>query len=115
MTDKIVLDNSARSTFRTCQRKYFYQNIKGLQPDFGSTALRFGSAYHAMQEGYHAWVKENELLKVQNKAEASLIYSELNILNKAMTLASFELMGDANLINIETELYQKYSQIQLNL
>ncbi len=60
MTEKqIVLDNSARSTFCTCKKKYFYQNIQGLQSNYGSTALRYGSCWHAIQEGYHRWVMEN--------------------------------------------------------
>jgi zinc protease len=46
-----------------------------------------------------------ELKKVQNKIEANLIFSEINILNKAMNLAFFEMLGDANLINLETEKY----------
>ena len=58
-------------------------------------------------------VENNELKKVQNKVEANLIYSELNILNKAMNLASFELLGDANLINSETMNYQNISPLQI--
>lgn len=52
-------------------------------------------------------VEAEELKKVQNKVEANLVYSEINILNKAMNLAYFELLGDVNLINLETESYQK--------
>ena len=37
-----------------------------------------------------------ELQKVKNKIESNLIFSEINFLNKAMNLASFELLGDAN-------------------
>ncbi len=57
--EKLVLDNSARSTFKQCKRKYFLQNIHGLQSNYGSTALRYGSTWHGIQEGYHQWVKEN--------------------------------------------------------
>jgi predicted Zn-dependent peptidase len=55
----------------------------------------------------HQAINEAELNKVKNKVEANLIYSEINILNKAMNLAYFELLDDANLINTETEQYQK--------
>lgn len=58
-------------------------------------------------------VDEEELQKVKNKVEANLVYSEINILNKAMNLAYFELLGDANLINKETENYQKVTTGQL--
>lgn len=58
-------------------------------------------------------IDEHELKKVQNKVEANLIYSEINILNKAMNLAYFELLGNANLINVETENYQKVTPEQI--
>ena len=48
-----------------------------------------------------------ELQKVKNKIESNLIFSELNILNKAMNLAYFELVEDADLINKEAQFYQE--------
>lgn len=48
-----------------------------------------------------------ELQKLKNKIESSLEYSEVNILHKSMSLAYFELLGDANLINREAQEYQK--------
>ena len=59
MSEGLVLDNSKRSTFCSCKMKYFLQHIKGLQPDFGSTALRYGSTWHAIQEGYYGWIIKN--------------------------------------------------------
>ena len=50
---------------------------------------------------------QRELQKIKNKIESSLEYSEVNILHKSMSLAYFELLGDANLINKEAESYQK--------
>lgn len=50
-------------------------------------------------------VSPYELEKVKNKIEASLIYSEVNILNKAMNLAYHELLGDGENINNETAKY----------
>ena len=52
-------------------------------------------------------ISERELQKWKNQVESTLVFSETNILNKAMNLAFFELMGDAELINQETELYQQ--------
>ncbi|MDF2433888.1 MAG: zinc protease [Mucilaginibacter sp.] len=48
-------------------------------------------------------VPADELTKVQNKIESTAIFSEMALLDKAMNLASFELLGDADLINHETE------------
>lgn len=52
---------------------------------------------------------ERELTKIKNKLESILEFSEMSVLNKAMNLASYELMGDASLINKETEKYLKVS------
>ncbi|WP_294596823.1 pitrilysin family protein [uncultured Rikenella sp.] len=46
-------------------------------------------------------VGDYELEKVKNKFEATQIFSELNVLNKAMNLAYFEMLGDAALIDTE--------------
>lgn len=50
-------------------------------------------------------VEEKELKKVQNKIEATLEFSEINIMNKALNLAVSELFGDADLANHEAEKY----------
>lgn len=52
-------------------------------------------------------IDSRELQKLKNKVESSLEYSEVNILHKSMSLAYFELLGDANLINKEADEYQK--------
>lgn len=53
---------------------------------------------------------ELELQKYKNKIESLLIFSESNVLNKAINLAYFELIGDANLINTEKAEYLKVSR-----
>ncbi|BAU55003.1 M16 family metallopeptidase [Mucilaginibacter gotjawali] len=50
-------------------------------------------------------VPADELTKVQNKIESTMIFSEMALLDKAMNLASFELMGDADMLNHETAKY----------
>jgi hypothetical protein len=57
MTEPIILDNTKRSTFRQCKRKYFLQHVKGQQSNFGSTAIRYGVCWHGIQEGFHNYVK----------------------------------------------------------
>jgi predicted Zn-dependent peptidase len=47
----------------------------------------------------------DELTKVQNKIESTMIFSEMALLDKAMNLAQFELYGDADMLNHETEKY----------
>ena len=52
-------------------------------------------------------IPEKELLKYKNKVESTLVFSEISILNKAINLAFFELLGDIDLINREKEIYQE--------
>ncbi len=59
-------------------------------------------------------VPERELQKLKNKVESTLQFSELNILNKAINLAFFELLGDAGIINQEARLYQEVSTQELH-
>lgn len=51
-------------------------------------------------------VDEEELNKVKNQAETSIVFSEIELLNRAMNLAYSKLLGDANLINQEGEKVQ---------
>ncbi|MEM6319774.1 MAG: pitrilysin family protein [Bacteroidota bacterium] len=53
------------------------------------------------------FIPEKELLKYKNKVESTLVFSEISILNKAINLAFFELLGDIELINREKDLYQR--------
>lgn len=54
-------------------------------------------------------VPERELQKIKNRIESTLVFSELNVLNKAINLAFFELLGDADYINQEVEFYKAVS------
>ncbi|MDQ8003162.1 MAG: pitrilysin family protein [Pedobacter sp.] len=59
-------------------------------------------------------VSEDELTKVKNKSESIMVFSEMNLLDKAMNLAYYELLGDADLLNVEINKYLsiKPEQIQ---
>jgi len=50
-------------------------------------------------------VLDYELEKVKNKIESMMEFAEMSILDKAMNLAYYELLGDVNQINTETERY----------
>ncbi|UKJ06544.1 M16 family metallopeptidase [Solitalea lacus] len=54
-----------------------------------------------------------ELTKVKNKIESTMVFSELNLLDKAMNLAYFELMGNAANYNLEKEKYQQVTAFQI--
>ena len=50
-------------------------------------------------------IPDEELTKVKNKTESTMVFSEMSLLDKAMNLAQFEVFGDADTLNHETEKY----------
>lgn len=60
-------------------------------------------------------IPDEELEKLQNKVESTLIFSEMNFLNKAINLAFFENMGDASWINKEAQFYREISTQDLQV
>jgi predicted Zn-dependent peptidase len=50
-------------------------------------------------------VSDEEITKVKNKSESIMVFAELNLLDKAMNLAYYELLGDAGLLNAEIDKY----------
>jgi len=58
-------------------------------------------------------VSDTELTKVKNKVESILVFSEMSLLDKAMNLAYYELLGDAALLNNETAEFLKVQPADL--
>ena len=58
-------------------------------------------------------IPADELTKVQNKTESTMVFSEMSLLDKAMNLASFELLGDAEMLNQETSKYLAVTAAQI--
>ncbi len=57
---------------------------------------------------------ERELNKIFNKLESSNVFGEMNLLNRAMNIAYFELLGDANLLNTEIEKYRAVTNTDIS-
>jgi len=53
-------------------------------------------------------IEEMELQKVKNRVEAMLEFSEMRVLDKAMNLAYYELLGDVGMAN---DLVQRYASV----
>jgi predicted Zn-dependent peptidase len=51
-------------------------------------------------------VGDYELRKVQNKFEANITFGELNVMNKAMNLGYYRMLGDMSLLNGEIDIYR---------
>ena len=58
-------------------------------------------------------VSEEELEKVKNKIEAYVTFGEVNVLNRAMNLAYFEMLGNLNEVNNEVEKYAAVTSTQM--
>ena len=58
-------------------------------------------------------VSDDELQKVKNKTEAYLIFSDTNILNRAMNLAFYDMLGNAADVNSEIDKYMAVTTEQL--
>ncbi len=50
-------------------------------------------------------VSETELQKVKNKTESMIAFEDMTVMNRANSLAFYELLGDAELMNTELEKY----------
>lgn len=51
-------------------------------------------------------IGDYELQKVKNKFEANITFGELNVMNKAMNLGYYAMLGDMNLLNSEIDIYR---------
>jgi predicted Zn-dependent peptidase len=54
-------------------------------------------------------IDEKELQKVKNKTESLMAFEDLTLMNRANSLAYYEFLGDASLMNTELARYQDVS------
>jgi predicted Zn-dependent peptidase len=62
-----------------------------------------------LQEG----VSEAELQKVKNKTESMIAFEDMSLMNRANSLAYYELLGDAQWMNTELARYAKVTVSEL--
>ena len=70
---------------------------------FETAEAAFLEEIEALKTGH---VPEHETEKVKNKFEANTLFGELNVMNKAMNLGFYEMLGDLELINREVACYR---------
>ena len=67
-------------------------------------------AYHSIWEELNKIkrtpIDSRELQKLKNKVISSLCISDLSVLNKSMSMAYFEYLGQIELMNLQEELYE---------
>lgn len=54
-------------------------------------------------------ISDTELQKVKNKTESIIAFEDMHIMSRASSLANYELLGDASLMNTELEKYKAVS------
>lgn len=81
--------------------------VEGKPTDGVTMEVAEQAVWKELEELVQSPISHTELEKIVNKSESSLVFSEASVLNKAINLAFFELVGDASIINREVGLYQK--------
>ena len=59
-------------------------------------------------------ISDYELEKVKNKFEANTLFGELNVMNKAMNLGYYEMIGDLGLITREVDIYRSLAREEVS-
>jgi predicted Zn-dependent peptidase len=82
--------------------------VKGVDMKLAEAAIN-EELKKLQQEG----ISQRELDKVKNKTESMIAFEDMSIMSRAASLAMYELLGDADLINKELEMYQAVTAEQL--
>jgi zinc protease len=120
LSDMLSRGNSSRLYKSLVKEKEMFSDINAyVTGDFDNGLLVFSGKLNegiAMKDAEAAidleiqkiisdTLSEDELIKVKNKVESSLVFSEVDVLTKATNLAISELLGDADLVNQEIVKY----------
>jgi len=120
LTDILSGGGSSRLYQALVKEKQIFSNIECYH--FGSTdagllaiegklvkGIKIEDAENAVEEQLdkmkNELVSEAELQKVKNKTESMIAFEDMSVMNRANSLAYYELLGDASWINFELEKY----------
>ncbi|MEO6232953.1 MAG: pitrilysin family protein [Ferruginibacter sp.] len=84
--------------------------VKGVKMADAEAAL-MQEIVALQQEG----ITEKELQKVKNKTESMMAFEDMSVMSRATSLAMYELLGDADLINKELNSYQAVTSEEIML
>lgn len=82
--------------------------IKGVSIEKAEAAVEA-----ELQQLKETVVDEKELQKVKNKTESTILFEDMSVMSRANSLAFYELLGDAQLMNDELEKYQSITAEEL--
>ena len=74
--------------------------VKGVSIEAGDKAVE-----QELEKIKNEIIAEAELQKVKNKVESLLAFEDISLMNRANSLANYELLGNANLMNEELANY----------
>ena len=75
--------------------------IKGVTMEAADDAIN-----EELEKLKAAPISEKELTKVKNKTESAIVFEDMSVMNRANSLAIYELLGDAGMMNTELEKYR---------
>ncbi|MFZ6023195.1 MAG: M16 family metallopeptidase [Bacteroidota bacterium] len=75
--------------------------VKGVKMEDAAAAV--DAEIHQLQS---TLISEQELQKVKNKTESVIAFEDMSIMSRANSLALYELLGDAEMMNTELQKYQ---------
>lgn len=76
--------------------------VKGVKMDDAERAVQ-----EEVEKIKSDLVSESELEKVKNKTESMIAFEDMTVMNRANSLATYELLGDAEMMNTELDRYQE--------
>ena len=82
--------------------------VKGVSMAEAEAAL-MEEVVKLQQEG----ISEKELQKVKNKTESMMAFEDMSVMSRATSLAMYELLGDADLINKELNSYHSVTREEI--
>jgi zinc protease len=74
--------------------------VKGVNPEAAEAAVEM-----VLDSLRNEKVSDKELQKVKNKTESMMAFEDMSLMNRANSLAYYELLGDAAMMNTELEKY----------
>ena len=85
------------------------QLVKGVDIRKAETAIE-----SELDKVRNSLIDERELQKVQNKAESVMAFEDMSVMNRAGSLAYYELLGDGELMNTEFSKYRAVTTAQIH-
>ncbi|MBO5018556.1 MAG: insulinase family protein [Alistipes sp.] len=87
--------------------------IKGRLMPSTTEADAEEALWRELKELQHGNVSDYEMEKVKNKFEVNMLMGEINVMNKAMNLGFYAMIGDLELLNTEADIYRSITREEL--